>query len=141
MGQSLSVLGPGRLLVRRPPLSPQSVWLGEGVWRETAAALRLDAPGLIALLLPLRDGRFRLRVELAPGPEALPEADLGAPEAWVLVDRPARRWVRRKASEAAIILADEADARRRRVRELSAELCLLDLIAGRRPPGEQPRAA
>ena len=141
MGQFLSVLGPGRLLVRRPPLPPHPVALAEGEWRETAAALRLDAPGLVALLVPLRHGRFRLRVELAPGAEALPEADLGAPEAWVLVEGAARRWVRRKAGEAAVILADEADARRRRVRELSAELCLLDVIAGRLPPGEQRRAA
>ena len=141
MGQSVSVLGPGRLLVRRPPLSPQTVSLHEGAWRETGAALRLDAPGLIALLIPLRDGRFRLRIELAPGPEPLPEADLGLPDAWVLVDGAGRGWVRRKASEAAVILGDEAVARHRRVRELSAELCLIDVIAGRRPPGEQRRAA
>jgi hypothetical protein len=139
MGQSLSVLGPGRLLVRCPPLPPRPVSLHEGAWRETAAALRLDAPGVVALLLPLRDGRFRLRVEL--GCEPLPEADLGLPDAWVLVDGPARSWVRRKASEAAIILEDEAAARRRRVRELTGELCLIDVIAGRRPPRERRRAA
>ena len=141
MGPSLSVLGPGRLLVRRPPLPPQSITLGDGAWRGTAAALRLDAPGLVALLVPLRDGRFRLRVELAPGLEMLPEADLHVPDAWMLVDGPARRWVRQKASETAIILTDEADARRRRVSELSAELALIDVIAGGRPPGEERRAA
>ena len=141
MGQSLSVLGPGRLLVRRPPLPPQPISLEDGTWRETAAALRLDAPGLIALLVPLRDGRFRLRVELAPGPEVFPEAELDVPDAWVLVDGPARRWVRQRASETAIILTDEADARRRRVSELSAELALLDVISGGCPPGEERRAA
>jgi hypothetical protein len=53
----------------------------------------------------------------------------------VLVDGSPGVWMRRKASEAAVILSDEAAARRRRVRELTGELCLIDVIAGLRAPG------
>jgi hypothetical protein len=134
MGQFLSVLGPGRLLLRRPGLPGQTIVLPDGAWRETAVALRAEADGLVCLLFALRDGRFRLELELG---ELAPRAhlELGLPEAWVLADSPSRTWVRRKATEAAVLLGDEADAHRRRVRELSAELALIAVIAGRRPPG------
>jgi hypothetical protein len=141
MAHLLFVLGPGRVRVERPPLEPREVPLPLAGWTEGPAALRFAADGVAALLLPQRDGRFRLRLELPPSPDPIPEHILDLPDTWVLLEGAFQAWARRRAEEAAIILGDEAECRQHRLEALQSEIALVDIVGGERPPGPGPCGA
>lgn len=123
---SLHITGLGRIAIDDPDRPPCLLSLAPDGWREgPAGSLLWSELGVHAGLAPRRDGRFVLWLE-APGPYAgTLESALSLAEAWRLLDGPRRRWLRRKATEVAIFLSDQASRDARRGAEIIAELALL----------------